>query len=81
MTVLKVPFPLWVREHGSGVSMAVMQLVDNAYDVMHHKGVNATHIPNGRFATLEEACARADAYLHEQGHACGRACGDWHRKV
>lgn len=81
MTVLKVPFPLWVREHGGGVSMAVMQLVDDAFDVLHHRGVNATHIPNGRFATLEEACERADAYMAELGHECGSSCGQWRKKV
>jgi hypothetical protein len=81
MTVLKVPFPLWVREHGGGVSMAVMQLVDNAFDVIHHRGVNATQIPNGRFPTLEAAQARADEYMKEQGHECGAACGAWHRKI
>jgi hypothetical protein len=81
MTVLKVPFPLWIREHGDGVSMAVMQLVDDAFDVVHHRGVTATQIPNGRFPTLEAACARADAYMKEQGHECTAACGQWHRKV
>lgn len=81
MSVLKVPFPLWVREHGGGVSMAVMQLVDDAFDVMHHRGVNATHIPNGRFSTLEDACARADAYMTELGHQCGPGCGEWRKKI
>jgi hypothetical protein len=81
MTVLKVPFPLWVREHGDGVSMAVMQLVDEAFDVVHHRGVNATHIPNGRLSTLDAACARADEYMREQGHECGASCGEWRRKV
>jgi hypothetical protein len=81
MTVLRVPFPLWVREHGGGVSMAVMQLVDDAFDVLQHRGVTAMHIPNGRCATFDDACERADAYMSALGHECGRLCGQWRKRT
>jgi hypothetical protein len=79
--IIKVPFPFWTREHAGGITMGVMQLFDDAYDVVRHQGVSATTIEDGRRDSLEAACQRADAYLAEQGHVCGADCGEWQRKV
>ncbi len=79
--IIKLPPDVWSREHDDGVSMVVLQLMDDAFDVHLHKNKAANPIPDGRRLTLEDACARADAYRAEQGHRCTAACGAWHKKV
>ena len=78
--IIKVPPGVWSQEHDGGVSMVVLQLFGDAYDVHMHKGKSADPIPDGRRATLDVACKRADAFLAEQGHRCTASCGAWHQK-
>jgi hypothetical protein len=77
--IIKLPPGVWSREHDGGVSMVVLQLFDDAFDVHLHEHQTANPIPDGRRLSLEDACARADAFLAERGHRCSASCGSWRK--
>jgi len=79
--IIKLPVGVWQREHAGGVTMVVIQLLDDAYDVHRHEGKVANPIPDNRRYTLEEAQKRADEFVLQEGHGCTARCGTWTKKA